>query len=290
MQRERVTEDIYVFTSDLYAQVTAGLIVTGEGAVLIDTLPYPEETKLIKQFAEEKLRVRVRYVINTHFHADHTTGTCYFKNVNVISHQLCRDLLDQRGRESMELTRTTSVDMQDLNLVLPDTVFDTAMTLYFGKKTFKMWHTPGHSPDCIVVMVEEDQILFGADTVMPIPYFVDGNFDDFIVSLNGLKRYQYESIIQGHGEVILRGEVEEKLDSDIEYLHKLRVEVDKALRAPDPQKALGGITIEQCGKSRILLNGAAQQLHRQNVFMLAEQGREKSAEQSADSVPVNHQP
>ena len=36
VQRERVTDDIYVFTSNLYAQVTAGLIVTGEGAILID--------------------------------------------------------------------------------------------------------------------------------------------------------------------------------------------------------------------------------------------------------------
>ena len=38
MQRERVADDIYVFTSDLYAQVTAGVVVTSEGAVVIDTL------------------------------------------------------------------------------------------------------------------------------------------------------------------------------------------------------------------------------------------------------------
>ena len=34
MQRERVTEDIYVFKSQAYAQVTAGLVVTSVGAVL----------------------------------------------------------------------------------------------------------------------------------------------------------------------------------------------------------------------------------------------------------------
>lgn len=274
MQRERVTDDIFVFTSDLYAQVTAGLIVTGDGAVLIDTLPYPEETRLIRQFAEDKLRTRVRYVINTHFHADHTTGTCYFKQASVIGHRLCRELLDQRGRESMELTRSTSADMQELYLVLPDIVFETGLTFYLGSKTFKLWHTPGHSPDGLVVLVEEDQILFGGDIVMPIPYFVDGSYDDYLNSLHGLQKRSYENIIQGHGEVILRGEVEEKLENDIAYLHKLRDEVDKALLKPDPQQALGSITIEQCGKSRVLLNGAAQQLHRQNVFMLAEQRRE----------------
>ena len=55
MQRERVTEDIYVFTSDLYAQVTAGVVLTTAGAVVIDTLVYPEETLAIKRFVEERL-------------------------------------------------------------------------------------------------------------------------------------------------------------------------------------------------------------------------------------------
>ena len=48
MQRERVTEDIFVFTSDLYVQVTASVVVTTEGIVVIDTLLYPEETQQIK--------------------------------------------------------------------------------------------------------------------------------------------------------------------------------------------------------------------------------------------------
>ena len=38
IQRERVTDDIFVFTSKLYVQVTAGIIVTSEGVVVVDTL------------------------------------------------------------------------------------------------------------------------------------------------------------------------------------------------------------------------------------------------------------
>ena len=41
MLRERVASDIYVFRSELYLQVTAGVIVTEEGAVVVDTLPFP---------------------------------------------------------------------------------------------------------------------------------------------------------------------------------------------------------------------------------------------------------
>ncbi|MBC8170271.1 MAG: MBL fold metallo-hydrolase [Anaerolineae bacterium] len=276
MQRERITDDIYVFTSDLYVQVTAGVVLTNQGAVVIDTLPYPEETRAIKRFVEEKLGTTVRYVINTHFHADHTTGTCFFKNAQVISHKLCRDLLDQRGRESMELTRSTSTDMQELSLVLPNMVFEGKFNLYLGNKVFKFWHSPGHSLDSIVCLVEDDQVLFGADTVMPLPYFVDGNFNDFVNSLRGLQNIQVETIVQGHGEVILRGEVEEKLQEDIDYLNRLSEAVDKALLDDAPDKALAALDIETCGKSRVLLNGAAGQLHRQNVFMLADYRREHS--------------
>ena len=139
MQRERITDDIYVFTSDLYAQVTASAILTSRGAVLFDTLIYPEETRLIKRFIEGRLGAQVLYIINSHFHADHTTGTCFFEGATVIAHARCRALLDERGRESLELARTTSAEMRDVELVLPQIVFDGGgMTLYLGNKTLQL--------------------------------------------------------------------------------------------------------------------------------------------------------
>jgi len=270
VQRERVTDDIYVFTSNLYAQVTAGLIVTGAGAILIDTLVYPEETRQIKRFVEERLGTRVQFVINTHFHADHTTGTCFFPDAQIIAQERCRALIDERGREGLERMRASHAEMRDSFIVLPTITFDQTITLHFGGKTLEMWSTPGHSPDSIVVHIREDQVLFAADTLMSLPYFVDGDYDDFIRSLESFRGRSYESIVQGHGEVLLRGEVEEKIQNDLDYLVKLRHAVDAALATNNPQAALRAIDIEDCGKSRILLNGAAQQLHQQNVMWLAE--------------------
>ena len=275
MQRERVADDIYIFTSDLYAQVTAGVILTTEGAVVLDTLAYPEETLMMKRFIEARLGTTVRYVINTHFHADHSVGTCFFKGAHVVSHALCRELLDTRGRTSLEKVQSASNEMRDVHLVLPDIVFaDGPMTLHLGNNTLQVWASPGHSADSIVCLVKEDRVLFAADTLMPIPYFVDGSFDDFVASLNLLRNGNYENVIQGHGEIILRGEVEEKIQEDIDYLNHLRTAVDQALTQASPERALDRIDIESCGKSRILLNGAVTQLHRQNVLALAAQRRE----------------
>jgi glyoxylase-like metal-dependent hydrolase (beta-lactamase superfamily II) len=275
MQRERVAEDIHVFTSDRYAQVTAGVVVTSEGAVLIDTLVFPSETLQMKRYIEGRLGAKVRFVINTHFHADHTTGTCFFDGAHVIGHRLCRDLLDHRGRESLEHAKTLTEELRDVVLTLPDMIFhDGVFTLHLGGKTLQMWHTPGHSPDSIVCLVKEDRVLFAADTVMPLPYFVDGRADDFLNSLYGLQGRNLENVVQGHGEVILRGEIEDKLQSDIDYLLKLHQAVDIAFESPNPDRALSAISIERCGKSRILLNGMADQFHQRNVMALASQRRE----------------
>ena len=222
-----------------------------------------------------RLGTSVRYIINTHFHADHSTGTCFFKGARVIAHARCRELLDKRGRESLRRVKAASAEMHDVELVLPDMVFDNGpLNLHIGNKTLQLWSTPGHSPDSIVCLVKEDRVLFAADTLMPIPYFVDGNYDDFLASLNGLRNGNFENVIQGHGEVILRGEVEEKIQTDVDYLLKLKDAVDGALTSPAPENALDAIDVESCGKSRILLNGTVEQLHRQNVLALASQRRE----------------
>jgi cyclase len=269
MLRERVANNVFVFTSELYAQVTAGAIITPAGAIVIDTLPFPVETRQIVQFVEERHGTPVRYVINTHYHADHTYGTCFFKQAHVVSHRLCRDLLDKRGRESLDRTRRGSRDMAEIELILPDIVFDEgSLSLHLGGTTLEMWHSPGHSPDSIVCMVKEERILFAADTLMPLPFLADGNWQDYMASLQALLTQPFENVIQGHGEVILRGEVQEKVEEDLSYLRSVHSRVQELVEQNKGFDALDGIDIEDCGKSRIPLNGLVQQLHRSNIEAL----------------------
>lgn len=274
MQRERVADDIYIFTSELYVQVTAGAIISSEGAIVIDTLAFPKETRAIKSFLEDRLGCPVRVVINTHYHADHTFGTSLFDGALVVGHALCRELLDTRGRKSMREARRSSSGFADINVVLPTMVFRSGtLTVHLGNKTVELWHIPGHSPDSIACYAREDRIMFAADTLMPVPYFVDGDYDDFVASLQKLRGHKFESVIQGHGEVILRGEVESRLQEDLDYLALLRQNVEEAIKSKNPQQVLDQIDIESCGKSRIPLNGAVQDLHKANLRDLFNQLR-----------------
>lgn len=269
MLRERVSEDVYVFTSELYAQVTAGAVISPEGAVIIDTLPFPAETLEILDFVQNKLSVPVRYVINTHYHADHTYGTCFFKNADVVAHQLCRDKLDTVGRKSLADAREESSELERVEIVLPDTVFARGhMELHLGRKTLALTPSPGHSADSITVLVKEDRILFAGDTVMPLPFFVDGNIDDLVHSLEAIPPLGLENIVQGHGELILRGEIDEAIRSHLKYLDTLRKKVERLVEKKKPRDSVLQITVESCGKSRIPLGGLAGRLHDGNLFAL----------------------
>lgn len=279
MQRERITDHIFVFRSNQYAQVTAGLILTSEGAVLIDTLLYPDESLRIRRFVESGLGSSVRFVINTHFHADHTTGTCFFPDAQVISHRLCAEMLATRGRESMKRMKESAPEFEPVDLVLPNITFDDQMTIELGQVQFTLWSSPGHSPDSIVCLVDGEDILFASDTVMAIPYFVDGSFADFERSLKHLLDREYENIVQGHGDIILRGEVPEKIASDLDYLKRLNEMVGNALE-DGRQDIEDSISLRDCGKSQVLLNGVVQQLHRQNIRALVKESQTGSIMQA----------
>jgi glyoxylase-like metal-dependent hydrolase (beta-lactamase superfamily II) len=269
MVRERIADDIYVFTSRRYAQVTAGAVLTQEGVILIDTLFYPEETKAIKVFLESRLGRVVRYVVNTHYHADHTMGTYLFPEARIVSHARCRQLLDTSGREGLEEMKSQSPEFEEVEVVLPGLIFDQgALNIHLGGKTVRLRHFPGHSPDVISALVVNDRILFASDTVMAVPTIFDGNYDDLVRSLEGMLEMNLDSVVQGHGEVILRGEVAGLIRSDLDYLEKVRQAVERVIESGQSIAALENITIESCGKSRIPLNGFVTDLHQANLRRL----------------------
>jgi cyclase len=101
-----------------------------------------------------------------------------------------------------------------------------------------------------------------------MPYIVDGDPEAFVESLGTIHSLSLENIVQGHGEVILRGEINETLDSSVRYLEAIQSKVAKALVAQKPRETIREITIESCGKSRIPLNGLVQQLHMANLYSL----------------------
>ncbi len=271
MQRERVSDNVYWFQSEMYAQVTAGAVTGPQWAVIIDTLAVPEETLEMRSYIEDQLGVPVRYVINTHYHADHSWGNCFFPGATIFSHSLCRHLMQELASASLESVRKQNQIYKQVKIVLPHLTFDDgAVSLRVGKKNLVLTPTPGHSRDSISVLVEEDRVLFAGDAFMPLPYIVDGDMDELTATIKKFSKMGLENIIQGHGEIVLRGEIEEAARENQAYLAALRKLVKAAAkkRTMTAQEAVETINIEDCGKNRVALGGLAEELHRRNVLYL----------------------
>ncbi|MGH2592064.1 MAG: MBL fold metallo-hydrolase [Anaerolineae bacterium] len=277
MYRERIADDVYVFTSALYAQVTAGAVITPEGAVVIDTLPFPSETRQILDFLSQRSPAGIRYLILTHYHADHTLGASLFRGVPVISHAVCRDLLAERGVSALASAREQNPELAEVSLRLPDIVFDGGeLTVRLGGKLIALTHLPGHSPDGVAAYIKDDKILFASDAVTPVPIIVDGDPRQLIDSLRRIKSFGLENIVQGHGELILRGEINESINSNVNYLNRILGLVAGLIRDGHPRNAVRDHGIESCGKSRIPLHGLVQQFHLANLYSLHDRMRTDS--------------
>jgi len=272
MHRERVSENVFWFQSEVYAQVTAGVVAGPQWAVVIDTLALPDETLTIREFIEHELNVPVRYVINTHYHADHSWGNCFFPGATVIGHTRCRELLEERGIPSLEAGKKQNPALRQVKIVLPQMTFkDGDLTLRVGKKNLIISNAFGHSHDGISVLVEEDRILFAGDSFMPIPHVVDGDVDENIASIKHIGKMGLENIVQGHGDIILRGEIDAAVKENINYLSSVKKAVKAISKRKNAVELLEDIRIEDCGKSRVYLGGLANTLHQSNLHALLRQ-------------------
>jgi cyclase len=286
--RTRVADDTWVFTSDLYAEVNAGLVVTPEGGVLIDTLPFPSETRQIIDFVERVCPEGIRYVVNTISHADHVYGSCFFPEAKLVAHEECRALLAEHGVRALEDAKEHTADLREVEIRLPKIVFDEGMLIRLGEKTIHLIHAPGPSPDLCVVHVREDKVLFASDLVMPVP-LIAGPFSDmdrYRQSLAGLYEYNLECIVQGHGDILLRGEVTSSIEASIRYLDDIQDLVERLIRDGATKRDLLGHTIEQFGRSRIPLGGLVQQFHQANLLYLWDRARarQRRARQAAQTT------
>ncbi len=275
MHRERVSENVFWFQSEVYALVTAGVIAGPQWAVVIDTLALPDETLGMREFIEHELGVPVRYVINTHYHADHAWGNCFFPGATVIAHALCRELLMERGVPSLEVARRQNASLRQVKIVLPHITFSSGeMNLRVGKKNLTIIPAPGHSQDGVAVLVEEDRVLFAGDSFMPVPYIVDGDIDDIAASIKRIGRMGLENIVQGHGDIILRGEIDAAVKENLAYIANIKKFAKAAARRKSGDEELESAGLEESGKSRVYLGGLAESLHKRNMQTLVKRARD----------------
>lgn len=267
MAKERVGEQVFVFLSDEYAQVTSTVILTNRGSIVVDTLLFPGEAQEVASFARRG-GVDVAYVINTHGHLDHVAGNFLYPDSEIVAHTEARRLMQRELRSALAQAASTIPELRDVRLRLPTIVGSGETVIRRGGLTIRLIPLPGHTYDAFGVYVEEERILVAGDAILPVPHFVGCDIDLLVRSLQRVRSLSLNTIIQGHGDVILKGEVKDSIDQRLRYLRQLKKLISDAVASGAGLEEVMRSDIEAFGGSRLDLDGLTQQLHEDNLSYL----------------------
>ncbi|MCL7487491.1 MAG: MBL fold metallo-hydrolase [Desulfobulbaceae bacterium] len=129
---------------------------TGEGAI-ID--PGGDGNKILALLKEK--RIRARYILNTHGHADHIIANRELKKA--LDLQICMHEEDAAFFSRPDILKT---EEKELGLSTPgkaDIKLKDGDTITVGKLTIRVIHTPGHSPGSVCYLAGGS--LFTGDTL-----------------------------------------------------------------------------------------------------------------------------
>lgn len=125
-------------------------------AVVIDPGGDPDEVNTVIQ--REKLKLR--YIINTHGHADHIAGNKKLQQVTgaeVLIHSDDAEMLTN-ARQNLSIYIGKSIEFEPADRLLKDNE-----VIKFGSVELKVIHTPGHTPGGICLLA--NGVLFSGDTL-----------------------------------------------------------------------------------------------------------------------------
>ena len=144
----RLSDNIYMLeaTGDVAGNIA--VLVGPEGILLVDS-QFPELSEGIRSSLEEIQPGTIEYIINTHYHVDHSGGN---------------EVLKDPGTRIVASENTKIRASKWSHEARPIITFDSALTIHFNGEEIKLFHLPnGHTDTDVVVFFTKSRILHLGD-------------------------------------------------------------------------------------------------------------------------------
>jgi len=211
----RIAENVYSYVDVKEASAAnsfganAGIIIGDSGIAVIDTLVSAREAKRFIKDIRAITEKPVKYVINTHYHLDHTFGNAEFAQLGaaIIAHAYCGDAMRKNTEEVLKNAGNfglTPEDMEGTEIAYPDITFTDRMRLDLGNVSVELIHiAPSHSNGSIIVYLPAEKLAFSGDIIFTDfhPFMLDGDIQGWVRTLDYLMSLDADRIIPGHGQV-----------------------------------------------------------------------------------------
>jgi cyclase len=244
MKVTKVAGNVYLLQG---AGGNIGASVGDDGIVIVDDQYAPLAEKI--QAALEGITDKpVRFVINTHYHEDHTGGNAYFQKEGPI---IAQDNVRKRLQEGSDTGNGATIHVPHppaAKAALPIITFDHEVTVHLNGEDIRALHFPaGHTDgDSIIFFPKANVVHMGDDFVTYGFPFIDvnsgGSIDGMIDAVEKVitQLPADVKVIPGHGPL-------STLDDVRSYLKML-----KETREVVQQSLKQGKTLEQMKQEKIL--------------------------------------
>jgi len=214
-----------------------GVSVGDDGLLIVDDQFAPLADKIraaLKGIADKKLH----FILNTHWHGDHTGGNVAFgPEVTIIAHDNVRKRLSTEQKSTV-FNSTTPPSPKE---ALPVITFDKTLTVHFNGEEIRAIHFPqGHTDgDSVIFFTASNVVHLGDDFFAGRFPFVDlesgGTVEGLIKNIGEIitKIPEGAKLIPGHGPI-------STLD-DLKNYHRMLQQTTEIVR----QKIAAGKTLEQ---------------------------------------------
>jgi cyclase len=243
---KQVAPDLY-FLFD-YASSNASFLVTDEGVLVVDTRQHVRDGEDLIERIRRVTEKPIKWVVNTHFHADHYLGNPAFKaaGATIVAHRDTAELMQRMHQK--ELSRrgkffaSRGYDPKNVQLVMPDKTFDKEMTIRLGGKEIRLLYLgAGQNPGDAFVLFPHARAVHTpgafarrswANTVFT------PSVEQWIGVLRKVAAMDVDIVLPGHGDVANRADVEEFSRFLTEQYAAVKAAVNKGMNADETVKSL----------------------------------------------------
>lgn len=194
-------------------------VVDGSEALVYDTHISLPHARLVRARLQEMGVTSIRVVLS-HWHDDHVAGNEVFADCEIIANSLTAAALAE-NRAAIE-----SAEPPIRPLVMPNRIFDGALSLTVGSVPVELRHADIHSRDGTVLLLPGAGLLLAGDTLEdPVTYVAEpARLEAHLRDLQRLATWTFDRILPNHGAeaVIEVGGYDRRLiDAMRAYVEKL---------------------------------------------------------------------
>ena len=131
-------------------------------------------------------------------------------------------MLVRYGRRALEEAREHTNELLRVEIRLPKIIFNEGSVIRLGDKTVHIMHARDPDRMYVLCMCVREKVLFASDLMMPVPVIASplADIELFKQSLHSLHEFNLETIVQGHGDILLRGEVTPSIEESIKIFER----------------------------------------------------------------------